>query len=158
MPLPLNLPALLHGKTVEWERLELKTGWNPLPAIQTLCAFANDFHNLGGGYLLVGVAEKDGQPVLPPVGLPPESLDRLQKEILSLGQNAIQPPYHPIVVPYEMEGRMVLVVWAPGGQTRPYKARLSLAKGNREYAYFIRKGSSTVRARGDDEAELEQPR
>jgi len=44
--------------------------------------------------------------------------------------------------------------WAPGGQTRPYKARVSLSKDNQAYAHFIRKGSSTVRARGTDEAEL----
>ena len=29
MPLPLSLPELLHGNTVEWERLELNKGWNP---------------------------------------------------------------------------------------------------------------------------------
>jgi len=46
------------------------------------------------------------------------------------------------------------VVWAPGGETRPYKARVSLAKGSKEWAWFIRRGSSTVRARGADEREL----
>ncbi len=68
MPLPININDLLHGKAVEWERLEFKQGWNPLDTLHTLCAFANDFHNLGGGYVVVGVAEKHGQPVLPPVG------------------------------------------------------------------------------------------
>ena len=43
---------------------------------------------------------------------------------------------------------------ANGGQTRPYKARLSLAKDGRDWGYFIRKGSCTVRARDQDEAEL----
>jgi len=38
----------------------------------------------------------------------------------------------------------------PGGQTRPYKAPVSLAKGEREFAYYIRKGSLTVRARYQD--------
>jgi len=154
MPLPLNPNALLRGRPVEWERLEFKAGWNPLDVLHTLCAFANDFHNMGGGYLVVGVAEQDGQPVLPPVGLAPRAVDKIQHEILNLGQHAIQPPYHPIVVPHEIDGRVVLVLWAPGGQTRPYKARLSLAKDSRDYGYFIRKGSSTVRARGADETEL----
>lgn len=49
MPLPLNIDGLLHGKAVEWERLEFKEGWNPIRTLHTLCAFANDFHNLGGG-------------------------------------------------------------------------------------------------------------
>jgi hypothetical protein len=36
---------------VEWERLEFKRGWNPEAVLHTLCAFANDFHNLGGGFV-----------------------------------------------------------------------------------------------------------
>lgn len=53
-----------------------------------------------------------------------------------------------------IDGRQVLVLWASGGQTRPYKARISLAKDAKEGAYYIRKGSSTVQARGNDEREL----
>ena len=49
MPLPINIHELLRGKSVEWERLEFKEGWNPLGTLHTICAFANDFHNLGGG-------------------------------------------------------------------------------------------------------------
>ncbi len=154
MPLPINIDDLLHGKAVEWERLEFKQGWNPLDTLHTLCAFANDFHNLGGGYVVVGVAEKHGQPVLPPVGLQPNQLDAIQKEILNLGHSALQPSYHPIVAPYVVAGQTVLVISAPGGQTRPYKAKLGLGKDNKEYGYFIRKGSSTVRAKGADETEL----
>jgi hypothetical protein len=58
--LPLNIDDLLLGTSVEWERLEFKAGWNPLDTLHTICAFANDFHNFGGGYVVVGVAEKDG--------------------------------------------------------------------------------------------------
>jgi len=140
MTLPIDISALLHGKSVEWERLELKAGWNPLSTLHTLCAFANDFHNLGGGYLVIGVKERNGQPVLPPAGLAVQEIDRIQKEILNLGNSALQPPYHPIVVPYGIKGRHILVLWAPGGQSRPYKARLSLVKGV--------KPSATSSARG----------
>ena len=154
MKLPVDIGSLLHGRTVEWERLEFKRGWNPLDVLHTLCAFANDFHNLGGGYLVLGVEDDEGRPRLPPTGLDPGSLDRIQKELLNLGQTAIQPAYHPVAVPYEIEGRSVLVLWAPGGQTRPYRAKTGLGKDHREYAWFIRKGSSTVRARGQDETEL----
>lgn len=154
MPLPLNINALLHGTSLEWERLEFKAGWDPLDTLHTLCAFANDFHNLGGGYIILGVGEQAGRPVLPPVGLDVARLDAIQKALLNLGHSAIQPPYHPIVVPYDVAGRSILVLWAPGGQTRPYKARLSFGKDSREFAYYIWKGSSIVRARGADETEL----
>ena len=42
----------------------------------------------------------------------------------------------------------------PGGETRPYKAKVSLGKAAKDWAYYIRKRSSTVRARGEDEREL----
>jgi ATP-dependent DNA helicase RecG len=154
MPLPINIGDLLHGKSVEWERLEFKEGWNPLDILHTICAFANDFHNLGGGYIIVGAAEKDGRPVLPPAGLNPDHFDAIQKEILNLGYSAIQPSYHPIVAPYQVDGVSILVIWVPGGQTRPYKAKLSLAKDSKDYGYFIRKQSSSVRAKGAEETEL----
>ena len=154
MSLPININDLLHGKPVEWERLEFKAGWNPEAVLHTLCAFANDIHNLGGGYILIGIAEDNGRPVLPPVGLDPAQIDAIQKELLNLGFNAIAPYYHPIAVPVEIDGRHVLVLWALGGPTRPYKAKVSLGKGSRDYAYYIRKGSSTIRAKGADETEL----
>lgn len=69
MVLPINKNDLLNGKPVEWERLEFKDGWNPEAALHTLCAYANDIHNLGVGYILIGVAGNNGRPVLPPVGL-----------------------------------------------------------------------------------------
>jgi ATP-dependent DNA helicase RecG len=146
MPLPINIRDLLRGKPVEWERLEFKAGWNPLDTLHTICTFANDFHNLSGGSIVVGVQEQDGQPVLPPAGLESSQLDAIQKEILPLGHHAIQPFYHPVVVPAEIDGRQILVIWVLGGQTRPYKARLSLNKDQRGFGYFIRKGASTVRA------------
>jgi hypothetical protein len=54
MPLPIKIDDVLHGQTVEWERLEFKQGWNPEAVLHTMCAFANDFHNLGGGYIFIG--------------------------------------------------------------------------------------------------------
>jgi ATP-dependent DNA helicase RecG len=52
--LPINLADLLRQRTVEGVRIEYKAGWNPESVLHTLCAFANDFYNLGGGYLVIG--------------------------------------------------------------------------------------------------------
>jgi len=153
MRLPINIDDVLHGQTVEWERLEFKQGWNPEAVLHTMCAFANDFHNLGGGYIFIGVAESRGQPVLPPAGFPANKLDCIQKEILEIGHR-MQPHYHPVIAPYIVQQKHVLVLWCPGGQSRPYKAPVSLAKGNREFAYYVRKGSASVRARHQEEVEL----
>ena len=64
--LPINLHDLLRQRTIEGERVEYKAGWNPQSVLHTICAFANDFHNLGGGYVVLGVEEHDGQRLLPP--------------------------------------------------------------------------------------------
>ncbi len=90
--LPVNLADLLRQRTVEGERIEYKADWNPKSVLHTLCAFANDFYNLGGGYIVIGVEEWNGRPVLPPKGIDPDSLDVIQKEILSLGHHAL--PVH----------------------------------------------------------------
>jgi ATP-dependent DNA helicase RecG len=66
MPLPININEILKGRLVEWERLEFKKGWNPEAVLNTLCAFANDFHNWGGGYIFIGIEAKQGRPILPP--------------------------------------------------------------------------------------------
>ncbi|GHU90255.1 hypothetical protein FACS1894155_08360 [Bacteroidia bacterium] len=95
MALPINIQDLIHGHSVEWERLEFKQGWNPEEIIHSICAFANDLHNWGGGYIVVGIAEQNGMPVLPPTGLPQNQLDYIQGELIKLG-NQIQPTYIPI--------------------------------------------------------------
>ena len=88
MNLPININDLLTARTVEWERLEFKAGWNPEVVLHTMCAFANDFHNLGGGYIVIGVGERNGSPVLPPQGIPANQIDKIQKEILNLGHRS----------------------------------------------------------------------
>jgi ATP-dependent DNA helicase RecG len=63
--LPININDLLGAKTVESNRIEFKEvgpshGWNPNAIYRTICAFANDFDNSGGGYIVVGVAQEQG--------------------------------------------------------------------------------------------------
>ena len=50
--LPINLTSLLHHRTIESERVEYRAGWNPEAALHSICALANDFHNLGVGYVI----------------------------------------------------------------------------------------------------------
>ncbi len=63
--LPINLDDLLRCRGVESERVEFKASWDPQrtgpQALRTICAFANDYHNLNGGYVVVGLTEQDGR-------------------------------------------------------------------------------------------------
>ena len=45
MNLPLNLDDLLNARTIESERIEYISAWNPEPIMKTICAFANDFRD-----------------------------------------------------------------------------------------------------------------
>ena len=53
MALPINVEDLLRQRKVESNRIEFKKGWNPDRIYRSICAFANDFDNIGGGYILV---------------------------------------------------------------------------------------------------------
>lgn len=107
MALPVNIEDLLQGQVVEWERLEFKRGWNPEEVIHTMCAFANDLHNWGGGYIVIGVAEEAGQAVFPPTGIDPKQMDTIQGEVISLA-NQLQPNYFPRMQPYVKDGQHIL--------------------------------------------------
>ncbi|GHT55192.1 hypothetical protein AGMMS49982_20850 [Bacteroidia bacterium] len=84
MALPVNINQLISGKAVEWDRLEFKKGWNPEEIAHSLCAFTNDINNWGGGYIVIGIEESDGIPILPPVGLSQSSVE--EKQLLSLSE------------------------------------------------------------------------
>ena len=55
MALAININDLLNKQKIESNRIEFKKGWNPASIYHSICAFANDFDDLGGGYIVVGV-------------------------------------------------------------------------------------------------------
>ena len=150
--MPFNLDDLIHRRAIEGNRVEFKATWDERiePAlVTTVCAFANDLLNLNGGYIVLGIEEEAGRPLLPPRGLDDVDLDEVQKAIYGACKR-IAPPYQPILFPADFQGRAILVVWAPGGDTRPYRAPESrVAKGSKpQYEYFVRHGPMSVTAEG----------
>lgn len=101
--LPINIQDLLHFRGVEQARVELKKSWNRGPTsaqiARTLCAFANDFQNINGGYLIIGVEDEDGKAKLPPAGLDPAQLEDIQRAIRVLCKTRIDPEYQPLISP-----------------------------------------------------------
>ena len=145
--LPINLNDLLHNRGVETERVEFKAVWNPdtvgAQVIKTICAYANDLHNLNGGYIVIGVAEREGRAVLPPEGLCSGVLDSAQKWIRS-HCNQIDPPCQPIFSPEVFCDRLILVIWMPASEIRPHRA--PTGKKGQPPRYWVRIGSETVDA------------
>ena len=85
MAIPTNIKTLLSGDVVEWARIEFKETWDAEASLKTVCAFANDLDNWGGGYIVIGVEENDGRPVYPLNGVPADKIDYYQKSILEAG-------------------------------------------------------------------------
>ena len=152
MHLPISINDLLNKSIIESDRIEFKADFNPEPILRTICAFANDFHNFGGGYIVIGIEENNGKPILPPKGISLDRADKLQKEILNIS-SYLKPTYTPIVAIEKFQEKDILVIWVPGGATRPYSAPATLGK-DKEYKYYIRKLSSTVIAKNDELKEL----
>ena len=82
MGIPTNIKPLLSGNVVEWARIEFKETWDAETSLKTVCAFANDLDNWGGGYIIVGVQEEEGRPMYPLKGVPTDRIDSYQKNIL----------------------------------------------------------------------------
>ena len=75
MAIPTNIKTLLSGNVVEWARIEFKETWDAEASLKTVCAFANDLDNWGGGYIVIGVKELEGQPVYPLKGVPVDKVE-----------------------------------------------------------------------------------
>ena len=99
MAIPVNIKELIDQKVVESNRVEFKEGYNPAAIIRTICAFANDIDNIGGGYIIIGVEEKDGHPVYPLKGVNPNDVDKIMKKLRE-NCHYIEPLYEPVVEPF----------------------------------------------------------
>ena len=143
--LTINLDDLLHCRGVESERVEFKESWDTHrtgpQVVRTICAFANDYHNLNGGYVVIGVGERDGRAELPPAGLSAEDLDAAQKWLRGKC-SALDPPYFPVLSPETVDDRLILAVWAPGSDTRAHRA----PDRRGSFRHWVRLGAETVNA------------
>lgn len=148
MALPINIEDLLNKRRVESNRIEFKAGWNPDKIYHTICAFATDLENIGGGYILVGVEEENGIAKRPVKGLAENEIDRIQKEMVGYDAK-ISPSYLTKVSPEEVDGKTILVIWAPAGINRPYSVMESVVAKKSTPKFYVRSKSSTIEAKGE---------
>lgn len=149
MPLPINIEDLLNKQRIESNRIEFKAGWNPDKIYHTICAFATDLENIGGGYILVGVEEENGIAKRPVKGLEESQIDRIMKEMVGYDAK-ISPSYLTKASREEIDGKTILVIWAPAGANRPYSVCESVVTKNKSVPkFYIRSKSSTIEAKGE---------
>ena len=108
MALAINIEDLLNKQKIESNRIEFKKGWNPASIYHSVCAFANDFDDLGGGYILVGVDSDDmGMAIRPVEGVPIEKIDGILQEMVGYN-NKLSPYYMPRTSVEEVDGKLYI--------------------------------------------------
>ena len=153
MRLPVNIEELLSGRAVEGNRIEYKTGWNPDAIYRTICAFANDFDETGGGYIVVGVQEEKGRAIRPVIGVNPDQIEPIEKEMVGYN-NLIRPYYQPRLYIEEVDGKTILILKVSPGERRPYKVPDQITAKQKTYNYYIRYNSSSIVPKDEYEREL----
>lgn len=148
MALPINIEDLLNKRKVESNRIEFKTNWNPDKIYHTICAFATDLENTGGGYILVGVEEENGIARRPVKGISDTEIDRILKDMVGYDAK-LSPSYICKVSPEEVDGKTILVIWVPAGINRPYSVTESVVAKKSVPKFYIRSKSSTIEAKGE---------
>lgn len=115
--------------------------------VATLCAFANDLQNQGGGYVICGAGEaqdEHGFPKLVRRGLTARRLKEIERATLACCRDRVSPPLAPLLQEIQTEdsARRILVFVQPSTGTAHTFRR------NREGAkHFVRVGRSTIEAR-----------
>jgi ATP-dependent DNA helicase RecG len=108
-----DLDALLadEGARVEWKRNVADVE----KVVQTLSAFANDYGNVGGGWVICGVEEQrddHGFPVARKVGLDAARYHELRNKVIARCQSHVEPRLHPTVeelpLPDQPERRLLV--------------------------------------------------
>lgn len=158
MALAININDLLNKQKIESNRIEFKKGWNPASIYHSVCAFANDIDDLGGGYIVVGVDtdESTGVAIRPVEGIPTEKIDGILQDMVGYN-NKISPYYMPRTSVEEVDGKSVLVIWCPAGINRPYSVPENVtAKSNTKEYFYVRSGTSSIIAKGEVLDELRE--
>lgn len=143
VPIDLNQLARRESEQTEWK--ENVADINDVVA--TLCAFANDLQNLGGGYVVCGAGEAEdehGFQKLVCKGLTARRLKEIENATLACCRQRVSPPLAPLVEELDTDEpeRRILVFLQPAtGAAHTFRRNKEGAK------HFVRVGRSTIEAR-----------
>ena len=118
-----------------------------MTSLRTLCAFANDLANLGGGYVVCGAREgKDehGFARFVRTGLTSSRLKEVEGVVLSRCRDRVSPQISPLTeeLSAETPDRRILVFIQPATSSAH-----AFRRGNEGAKHYVRVGRSTIEAR-----------
>ncbi len=156
MSIPVSIDSLISDHRVEDNRVEYKSGWNPLKVLHSVCAFANDIDNQGGGYIVIGVSE-DPDGVATVHGLSDAECKTISNE-LNKYCSYIEPHYYPVLSFETFRDCRLAVIMVISPNNRPFRCPVSIggeaSKKDTRKAYYIRRLANTVEADGDQQMML----
>lgn len=141
----MNIDNLVNHITIEENRIEYVETLDLDHILHSICAFANDIDNAGGGYIVIDVKEDRGI-----LESSVEETLRMLRECCEL----IEPHYRPVIEPYLYEGVYLIVIYAFSGQARPYKAPMNTKEKMSRKKYYIRRYRHSVVASEDEKDQL----
>lgn len=134
-----------ESETVEWKENVADID----DVVATLCAFANDLANLGGGYVVCGAREeKDeyGFPQVVSTGLTAQRLAEVEGTVLTRCRERVHPAITPLVeeLPAGTPDRRLLVFLMPASTRTAHSFRRQDGSAGK---YYVRIGRQTREAR-----------
>ncbi len=135
--------SIRESEQVEWKENVADTD----DVVQALSAFANDWGNLGGGYVVCGAAEardEHGFPYIKTVGLTAARLKEVEGEVLTGCRERVSPAIVPLVqeLPADSPDHRILVFVMPATR-HPHLFRRRDEAG----PYYVRISRNTMEAR-----------
>lgn len=108
MALAINIDDLLNKQRIESNRLNLRKVGIRWAYTTAYARLVNDFDDLGGGYIVVGVDtdDKTGVAIRPVEGIPIEEIDNILQDMVGYN-NKIAPYYMPRTSTEEVDGKTV---------------------------------------------------
>lgn len=141
--LDLKEIALRESEQVEWKENVADID----SVVETVVAFANDWSNLGGGYIICGAKElrdEAGFPRVEMIGLTSERLKEVEGKVLERCRSRVDPPLAPLVeeIASSDQERRILAFIVPSSRSA-HMFRSNSDSGK----YFVRIGRETREAR-----------
>lgn len=153
MAIPIRIGRLIGLGRAGSHLAEFMAEPEPSAILHTICAFANDILNAGGGYIVIGAEPVPETQDIRITGIAPDSADAMLLKVRKISR-LIEPFYEPKAEIVTHEGKIVIVIRCGGGRGRPYTAPEKSDAPESVRRCYIRRQGRSVQASPDDEKEL----